>query len=131
MLSPFNSLLKIASTVSKIGIANIVIGITNDVRVATLKPRRAIIDIINPKKRLPESPINIFAGGKLKTKKPRVLPNMIKDKIISKPPILFKTIAIILIVKKYILLIPPASPSNPSIKLIAFEIATIKNVDHI
>ena len=51
--------------VSKTGIANIVIGITKDVRVATLNPKRAITEIIKPKKTLPVSPTKTLAGGKL------------------------------------------------------------------
>ena len=70
-----------------------------------------------------------MAGGKLYTKNPKVEPSIIKDKIISKPPILFKIKAIIDIVKKYIALIPLASPSNPSIKLIAFVIPIIKTIE--
>ena len=129
MFSPLSNLLNIARTVSKIGIASINTGITKDVRVVILNPKSDITAIINPKNVLPESPINILAGGKLLTKNPKVAPSIIKDKIISNPPILFIYNAIIEIVKKYIELIPDASPSSPSIKFIALVIARIKNVD--
>ena len=129
MFSPLSNLLNIARTVSKIGIASINTGITKEVSVVILKPKSDITAIINPKNVLPESPINILAGGKLLTKNPQVAPSIIKDKIISNPPILFIYNAIIEIVKKYIELIPDASPSSPSIKFIALVIARIKNVD--
>ena len=48
----------------------------------------------------------------------------------SKPPNLFKINPIIAIVKKYIEEIPAHKPSNPSIKLIAFIVATIIMIDN-
>ena len=65
-----------------------------------LNPIKNITDIIKPKNVLPASPWYIFAGGKLWTKYPRVLPSIIKLNIISSPPNLFSTNPIIAIVKK-------------------------------
>ena len=63
--SPFINLLKIASSVSSIGINNMSIGIRNDVNVAVLNPKSDITATINPKNILPVSPINIVVGLKL------------------------------------------------------------------
>ena len=53
---------------------------------------------------------------------------VINDNIISKPPILFNTNAIIPIVKKYIELIPPERPSKPSIKFIQLIHPNMKKI---
>ena len=75
----------------------------------------------------PESPANILAGGKLCTRKPNTEPNIMKAMIKSNPKWPCK-VAIIPIVKKYIALIPPESPSNPSIKLIQLMHPKIKKI---
>ena len=77
-----------------------IIGIIIDVTVATLYPKSAITAIIKPKNILPVSPINILAGGKLWNKNPNVLPSIIKDKIISRPPNLFNIMPKMAMVKK-------------------------------
>ena len=124
----FNALLIIANKVSVIGRINSTNGINNEVSVTVLNPNNMITLIIRPKKVLPVSPINIFAGGKLNTKKPKVDPSIINDSIMSKPLNLFRIRAITPIVRKYIEDIHAHKPSSPSIRLTAFIIPTIISI---
>ena len=89
-----------------------------DVNVIFLNPSNAITAIMYPRNILPESPINIFAGGKLCTKYPRVLPSIIKVNDTSNPFELLRRSPIIPTVKKYMLDIPDDKPSSPSIRFI-------------
>ena len=88
----------IANNVSIIGIANIIRGTINDVKVTFLKPNNAITAIMNPIKLDPQSPANIDAGWKLYIKNPNVAPNIV-NAIIKSNPVLPCIIAIIPIVK--------------------------------
>ena len=83
---------------------------------------------MKPKNKAPESPANILAGWKLWTKNPKVLPSMIKASVNSSPVVLPWKKQITIIVRKKIEEIPPARPSNPSIKLIIFIQAIIKMI---
>ena len=128
--SPFINLLSIANNVSNIGINNIKIGIRNDVSVAVLNPNNDITATINPKNILPVSPIKMLAGLKLYFKNPRVDPNIMRQSINPKLSVLPNNMEIIIIVIKYIELVPAARPSKPSIKLIEFIHATVINNDN-
>src|SRR4030042_1886536 len=75
-----------------------------------------------PKNMLPLSPINILAGGKLNTRKPRIQPARDKDRISkSGYPAFQKNIERN---PEVINATPPARPSILSSKLIAFVIPT-------
>ena len=79
---------------------------------------------INPTNSAPLSPKKIFAGWKLKNKNPKSAPiNTLHIIIIN---ILACNIAIKPIVISAIIETPDARPSNPSIKFIAFVMATIQ-----
>ena len=119
MLSPFSLLLIIAQKVSSIGTTKMQSGIIIEDVSIDLNPSKVITAIINPKNIEPESPINILAGLKLWSKNPKVEPNIINVSTTDNP-ILPWRYAIIPIVKKNIALIPPASPSSPSIKFKQF-----------
>ena len=72
---PFMNLLIIAHNVSNIGNPNTIIGNTITTAVYVFAtPSIAIIDVANPKKLDPVSPINVFAGAKLNGKNPTNAP---------------------------------------------------------
>ena len=77
---------------------------------------------------LPVSPAKIFAGGKLWTRKPSVLPSIINVNRTSKPLAFCKVKAMIPIVRKYIEDMPPDKPSRPSIKFMQLMIAIINKI---
>ena len=77
-------------------------------------------EIINPKNKDPQSPIKILAGWALQAKKPNVPDARIKA-ILNKSKRL-SIIAIEPMTTSTITLMPPAKPSNPSIKLTALVI---------
>ena len=89
----------------------------------------AIVPIVAPRQSDPVSPINIFAGLALKTKNPNIPPTNIKqNNPISKYP--YNNPVLYRIIPKVVIEIterPPASPSNPSVKLTALELATKTN----
>ena len=117
---PLISLLIIAHIVSKIGNPNTIKGNTITAAVYVLAaPKIDITDNENPKKFEPVSPINVFAGVKLKGKNPTSAPAKAVINIIDINDEPFNTnitnndIADITD-------IPDDNPSRPSIKLIAF-----------
>ena len=91
-------------------------------------PNIEIIEVANPRKLEPVSPIKVFAGEKLKGKNPTNPPAsaVIKTTAISGEPF---NINIINSEIDEIAVIPDDSPSNPSIKLIALDIAKTKKKD--
>ncbi len=72
-----------------------------------------------PKASDPVSPINTFAGWALKTKNPNTAPTTATEKIDSSNCSAFQ--ARTANAPKAIALVPDTSPSNPSVKLTAFE----------
>ena len=95
------------------------IDITTEVFVVA---NREAIPSKNPNVKDPESPMKIFAGGKLKNKNPMHAPIIPRDKIAASA--LFCDIAKTNTVAATIVEIPEARPSNPSIKFIMFAKAT-------
>ena len=90
-----------------------------------------VIDIeasINPENSAPESPINIFAGLKLKVKNAIIEPARINpiSALIGFGGVIAS--AIIARVTAFIVITEPANPSTPSIKLTALLIPTIHNI---
>lgn len=128
---PFINLLNIAKIVSKIGIPSIIIGAikTNAVYVFAT-PSIEIIAKENPIKFEPVSPINVFAGLKLKGKNPTIAPaNAVISTIdIKGEPFKAKTIRSD---KHDISVTPDDNPSSPSIKLIALVIPIIQHIVNI
>ena len=120
-------LLKLEYVISIIGTAKTIKG-NNIASVATfITPVIEIAASKNPENNAPLSPINIFAGLKLKVKNASIAPARIKpiraligfagDNVIAK---IAKVIA-------FTVTTEPASPSTPSIKFTAFEIPTIQS----
>jgi hypothetical protein len=83
------------------------------------EPWMEIAAIVNPRKRLPESPIKILAGLKLYRKKPRVAPARAAVK--SDGKMLPKKRATAKRVEAAKNATPEANPSIPSIRLKALE----------
>ena len=83
-----------------------------------------IIDKAKPRKLEPVSPINVFAGLKLKGKNPTIAP---PSAVINKTAISGEWFSVNIINndKQEIKVIPDDKPSSPSIKLIALVIPTI------
>ena len=92
--------------------------------VELLKPSKEIAEIINPKNKAPQSPIKILAGCQLYIRKPKVAPAKIKA-IVWMSHLLSTTDKQAMIIK-IIVDIPPARPSNPSIRLTALVIPIIQ-----
>ncbi len=115
-----------ANIVSIIGIDRAIIGTSNVIEVIPLNSAFPIIEIaaiLNPRKRLPVSPIKILAGKKLYFRKARLDPiKIIEEKVMIglffKRPTANNTNATIKA-------IPEANPSIPSIRLNA--LTTSKN----
>ena len=82
--------------------------------------------MVNPRKRLPESPINILAGLKLKNKNPVKAPK--SESIITVMTGIAKCKVRITITPQAAAQIPAASPSRPSIKFTALVIPTIQKI---
>ena len=79
-----------------------------------------------PRNNAPVSPIKILDGWKLKKRKPKELPIKITHKATT---INLKSVtAIMSMLIKAIIETPAASPSKPSIKLIALEAAKIQKI---
>jgi len=71
--------------VSIIGNPSAIIATINITDVVVFKaPHTAISASMNPKSSAPESPRYIFAGGKLKIKKPRLMPDIEKQIVATK-----------------------------------------------
>lgn len=116
------TLLIIANKVSINGTAKITIGKNKEINVIFLKPSKDKKPIINPIINAPLSPRKIVAGWKLKNKKPSNAPiNKLQIIMINTFPC---NIAMKPMVVKPIAA-HDAKPSKPSIKFIAFVIATI------
>src|SRR3972149_2503170 len=113
--------------VSKIGIPKVRAGNASPTTVSVLAAHITLQEaMVNPKKRLPESPINILAGLKLKNKKPVNAPK--RDNIIIviiAGPNNRESTAITPQVAAHI---PAARPSKPSIRFIALVIPTIQRI---
>ena len=88
--------------------------------------RMAIVPNAPPNASEPVSPINIFAGLKLKYKKPRQAP-AIAALIIANPvyPLIWQRVAN---VAKEMKEQPEASPSSPSVKFIALDAPIITKI---
>lgn len=114
----------IAKNVSVKGTPKIIIGIRREISVTFLNSINDKIAIINPMNIAPVSPIKTEAGGKLKTRNANNAPT--NKKAVNALPMFPKRSAIPPIVIKAIVETPPAKPSSPSIKLIAFTIAKIQ-----
>lgn len=117
-------LLQIAAITSRIGMASIVTGKIRDIpdsgKVAMGKIAR-----IKPRNRLPESPIKIFAGGKLKNRYPNSDPTRMKQIIEENNcPCRRNTIPNIM---DAIMLMPDDNPSRPSIRLMELVIPIIQS----
>ncbi|MNP19343.1 hypothetical protein D3C76_1118650 [compost metagenome] len=101
-------------------------GVRNDTMATCLKPKRDNIARQKPRNNAPESPIKILAGWKLKYRKPKMLPSSNRH---SNTTIVFPIMkAITAIVPIAIADTPAASPSKPSIKLMAFVTPTIHKI---
>lgn len=110
-----------------IGTIKTIIGAPKVKKVEALypNPNNEITEIMKPIYKAPQSPIKIFAGWKLKNKKPIILPARMSDK--EAMSLLPDNKEVIEIVTRTIIEIPADNPSNPSIKLIALVIPTIQN----
>lgn len=119
----FKYLLIETKVVSKIGIIIIRTGIKNVAKTLLAGSDvnfRHNNDKQVPRKKLPESPMNIFAGGKLNIKKPRHAPiNVIETLIVAKSFIVNKKREI---TNKDIIDIPEDKPSRLSIRFTALII---------
>mgnify|MGYP003489307284 CR=1 FL=1 len=102
------------------------IGIIKEITVTFLNPIRDRTEIMNPRNMAPVSPINILAGKKLYFKNPNVLPANTRAISATNISPILKT-AIPAMVSSAIVETPPANPSNPSIKFMAFVIPTIQS----
>ena len=87
----------------------------------------------NPRKRAPQSPINIFALGKLWGRKPKIAPSKIND--VSNISLLPNNIEIAQRHSACDEVIPPANPSRPSQRFVALvknviqaKLKTMKNI---
>lgn len=82
-----SNLLIIANNVSNIGMLSIDIGTKKEINAGPLNSSKVITAIINPIK-VAQSPAKILAGLKLCSKNPKVDPNIIRVKTITKLPYL-------------------------------------------
>ncbi|MNN35432.1 hypothetical protein D3C81_1492820 [compost metagenome] len=98
-------------------------GVRNDTIAICLKPSSDNSAKLKPRNRAPESPMKILAGWKLKYKNPIMLPRSNKHSSATITlPIRNDITAIVPIA---IAETPAASPSKPSIRLMAFVTPTI------
>ena len=122
---PFIILLIIANITSNIGNPKTITGNTITAAVYVLAtPKIDTIASINPKKFDPTSPINVFAGEKLNGKNPTIAPAIAVTITVAIIGESFNTNIINNDIHE-ISEMPEDSPSNPSIKLIAFVTPTI------
>ena len=124
---PFIILLRLEYVISIIGTASTRNGSRTAIAAPFITPAIESVASRKPENRAPESPINIFAGLKLKVRKASIEPariNAISAVIgwagVTATAIKARVIELTVITE-------PASPSTPSIKLTAFEIHTIQS----
>ena len=125
---PFNILLKLEYVISIIGTARTKKG-NNIAKVAHfITPAIDKVASKNPENKAPESPINIFAGLKLKVKNANIEPAKIKaiKAVIGCAGVIATATKASAI--EFTVITEPASPSTPSMKLTAFVTPTIHKI---